>query len=67
MEWTQIWTVDFNFIEFIFFLITPVVILNYLHANVTTGPNLGFFVCGGKLRTPLTGVYRMQTGFLVGH
>ena len=28
----------------------------------TAGPYLGFFVCGGKLRT---GVSRMQTGFLV--
>ena len=33
---------------------------------VKAGPYLGFFVCGGKLRTPLKGVYRMQTGFLVG-
>ena len=28
----------------------------------TTGPYVGFFVWGGKLRTPLTG----QAGFLVG-
>ena len=27
--------------------------------SVCPGPYLGFFVCGGKLRTPLTGVYRM--------
>ena len=38
-----------------------------------SGPYLGFFVCGGKLRlreqTPqtFTGISRIQTGFLVKH